>query len=85
MDRKEYQKKYKEEYRKRKKQICATFRNHEYFFIEKEAKKQGITVNQYVLKNVEKSLINYNEKESSNIELSLRLKQLNVEVQKNIP
>lgn len=81
MDRKEYQKKYKEEYKKRKKQVCVTLRNDDYFFLEKEAKKQNLTANQFFLKSVQKSLINYHEKESSILELSLRLKQLNAEVQ----
>lgn len=81
MDRKEYQKKYKEEYKKKKKQICLSLKNEEFLFAKKEADKLKISVNQFFVQNAMNYLNKLESKEDEINELSSRLTKLKDGVQ----
>lgn len=80
MDRKEYQKRYKEEYKKRKKQICLNFTNNEYKEFEKVSKESGITVNKIIVEMVEKQLTKLEQNKDKIDSLKERLSVLNYSV-----
>lgn len=81
MDRKEYQKKYKEEYKNKKKQICLSLKNKEFLFAKKEADKLKISVNQFLAQNAIKILNKMEGKKDEINELSLKLSKLKDGVQ----
>lgn len=76
MDRKEYQKKYKEEYKKTKKQISLSLTNEEFLFAKKEADKLKISVNQFLAQNSINYLNKMEGRKDEINELSFRLNKL---------